>query len=165
MEMVEKIEIEEEDADILRKVFLSENILRNFEFKVIQDSLTLFSSLELFENNKKTQEKNEIFSQNNSKHMVFKNLYIIILIIRNEMNKITEKFIEEQKKFINYYKHKKIIKKEEFEVINKKKESNLTNFDKLEISILVKNLKNLSDHLKTINNSSIINTSFALNNK
>ena len=48
MEMVEKIEIEEEDADILRKVFLSENILRNFEFKVIQDSLTLFSSLELF---------------------------------------------------------------------------------------------------------------------
>ena len=77
MEMVEKIEIEEEDADILRKVFLSENILRNFEFKVIQDSLTLFSSLELFENNKKTQEKNEIFSQNNSKHMVFKNLYII----------------------------------------------------------------------------------------
>jgi hypothetical protein len=80
------------------------------------------------------------------------------------MNKISEKFIEEQKKFINYFKNKKIIKKEELEILNKKKESSLSNFDKLEISILVKNLKNLTDHLKTITNSSLINTAVALNN-
>ena len=81
------------------------------------------------------------------------------------MNKITDKFIEEQKKFINYYKHKKVIKKkEEFEIINKKKDSNLSNFDKMEISILVKNLKNLTDHLKTVHNSALIHTSFSLNN-
>lgn len=78
------------------------------------------------------------------------------------MNKISEKFIEEQKKFINYFKNKKIIKKEEFEILNKKKESSISNFDKLEISILVKNLKNLTDHLKTITNSSLINNSVAL---
>jgi hypothetical protein len=80
------------------------------------------------------------------------------------MNKISEKFIEEQKKFINYFKNKKIIKKEELEILNKKKESSSSNFDKLEISILVKNLKNLTDHLKTITNSSLINTAVALNN-
>ena len=76
MEKVEKIEIEDDDADILRKANLSENILKNFEFKVIQDCLTLFSSLELYENNNQNEEKNEIYSQNNSKHMVFKNLYV-----------------------------------------------------------------------------------------
>ena len=79
------------------------------------------------------------------------------------MSKMTDKFIEEQKKFINFHKQKKLIKSEEFEIINKKKEQSLSNFDKLEISILAKNLKSLSDHLKTINNSAVINTSLALN--
>lgn len=74
MEKVEKIEIEEEDADILKKVNLSDNILKNFEFKVIQDSLTLFSSLELYDNYNSQKENKEVFSQNNDRHLVFKNL-------------------------------------------------------------------------------------------
>jgi hypothetical protein len=80
------------------------------------------------------------------------------------MSKMTDKFIEEQKKFINFHKQKKLLKKpEEFEIVNKKKESSLSNFDKLEISILAKNLKSMTDHLKTINNSAVVNNSFALN--
>jgi len=138
-------------------VILSENLLKSFEFKVIQDGLTIFSNLELYENNNSQEEKKDMYSQNSSKHMVFKNL--------NEMSRITDKFIEEQKKFINFYKHKKVMKKaEDFDIINKKKDSNLNNFDKLEISILTKNLKNLTDHFKTINNTSLIQNSFALNN-
>jgi hypothetical protein len=74
MEKVEKIEIEEEDADILKKVYFSDNILKNFEFKVIQDSLTLFSSLELYDNYNSESENKEMFSQNNNRHLVFKNL-------------------------------------------------------------------------------------------
>jgi hypothetical protein len=74
MEKVEKIEIEEEDADILKKVNFSDNILKNFEFKVIQDSLTLFSSLELYDNYNSERENKEMFSQNNNRHLVFKNL-------------------------------------------------------------------------------------------
>ena len=74
MDKVEKIEIEEEDADIVKKVNMSDNILKNFEFRVIQDSFTLFSNLELYNNYDRFQEKKEIYTQNNSKHMVFKNL-------------------------------------------------------------------------------------------
>ncbi len=74
MEKVEKIEIEEEDADILKKVNFSDNLLKTFEFKVIQDSLTLFSSLELYDNYNSERENKEMFSQNNNRHLVFKNL-------------------------------------------------------------------------------------------
>lgn len=69
------------------------------------------------------------------------------------MNKNSEKFVEEQKKYIEYYKLKKTFgknKENEFNDLLSKKGSELSKMEKIDISIITKNLSSLSDQINTL---------------
>ena len=70
------------------------------------------------------------------------------------MNKISEKYIEEQKKIIKVQKSKTTTsqnkKENTFPIESLNKKTDTSKFDKLEISLLTKNIMNLNEQIKTM---------------
>lgn len=76
------------------------------------------------------------------------------------MNKNCEKFIEEQKKYITYYKVKKTYGKKrerEFLELLSKKGNELASLNKLQISIDSKNILNMNQQIKAMMDQNEIN--------
>ena len=69
------------------------------------------------------------------------------------MNKKSDNFIEEQKKYINYYKTKKSYgkKEAEFQEYVNKKGNELSKIDKIDISLLTNEISELTGRLEVSN--------------
>ena len=81
------------------------------------------------------------------------------------MNKISDTFIEEQKKYVNYYKTKKSYGKKEqefYEFVNKKG-SELSKIEKIDISILSHNISELVEQIKSVTEGINVKNSLSLN--
>ena len=79
------------------------------------------------------------------------------------MNKNSEKFSDEQKKYIEYFKLKKSFgknKENEFKDALNKKGSELNKMEKIDISLISKNISNLSEQITTLLNQSNIKNTF-----
>ena len=147
MEMLDKFDIEEDQKDISKKFFPSEDLLKNLNFSLIEDELSLFSTAVSanLEIENKAEKENSGFYANDCRN----NLTIRI----NEINKKTETFIEEQKKYINYYKVKRQFgktKESEFLELQNKKGSELANLEKIDMSIISKNILNMNERVKSV---------------
>ena len=161
IDTLDKFDIEEDQHDITKKFFPSEDLLRNLNFSLIEDELSFFSSLvsSKFELRDKLEKDNSVFYSNDCKN----NLLIRI----NDVNKKSESFIEEQKKYINYYKIKRQFgktKESEFLELLNKKGSELANLDKIDVSIISKNLLNMNERVKTMIDHMNVKNVFNLDN-
>jgi hypothetical protein len=161
IDSLDKFDIEEDQHDITKKFFPSEDLLRNLNFSLIEDELSFFSSLvsSNFELRDKLEKDNSGFYSNDSKN----NLLIRI----NDVNKKSESFIEEQKKYINYYKIKRQFgktKENEFLELLNKKGSELATLDKIDVSIISKNLLNMNERVKTMIDHMNVKNVFNLDN-
>lgn len=79
------------------------------------------------------------------------------------MNIHSEKFAEEQKKYIEYFKLKKASgknKESEFNEFLSKKGNELSKLEKIDISILSKNLSTISDQINSLLDQSNIKNAF-----
>jgi hypothetical protein len=88
-----------------------------------------------------------------------------MLFFSNVLNKTSEKLIEEQKKYINYYKVKKSYgktKESEFLELLNKKGNDLAKLDKIDISVHSKNIQNLNEQIKTLTDQINIKNCFNL---
>ena len=88
------------------------------------------------------------------------------LIRINELNKLSEKFISEQKKYINYFRIKKQYgktKESEFLELLNKKGNELASLDKLDMPIYSKNIFNMTERIKTITDKMNLKNSFSVN--
>ena len=147
MEMLDKFDIEEDQKDISKKFFPSEDLLKNLNFSLIEDELSLFSTAVSanLKNDNKAEKENSGFYSKDCKN----NLSIRI----NEINKKSETFIEEQKKYTNYYKVKRQFgktKESEFLELQNKKGSELANLEKIDMSIISKNILNMNERVKSV---------------
>jgi hypothetical protein len=73
-----------------------------------------------------------------------------LFIYRNELNNLAESYIEEQKKYINYYKVKKTYGKSrenEFVEFSNKKGNELSKMDKLDMAVLSNNINVLTEQI------------------
>lgn len=81
-------------------------------------------------------------------------IYIYIYnVYSTELNKNCEKFIEEQKMYINFYKMKKNYgKAKDIEFIQQmsKKGNELSKMDKIDINITTKNIKNMQQQINNL---------------
>ncbi len=85
---------------------------------------------------------------------------------RNELNKNSEKFLEEQKKYVEYFKLKKSFgknKENEFKDALNKKGNELSKMEKIDISLISKNISNLSEQITTLLNQSNMKNTFFTN--
>lgn len=83
----------------------------------------------------------------------------------NDLNKQSELFIDEQRKFINYYKIKKTYgkgKEQEFVELLNKKGSDLFKLDRVDISLMTNSLNNMRQQIKTIIDRTNVKDSFNL---
>lgn len=142
MNIVDQLEIEDDQADIAKKFVASSDLLKNLNFTLIEDAYSLFSSLVdvNYENSNKEVQ---------GSYDLKENLYMRI----NTLNKMCDKLIDEQKKYINYYKIKKQFgktKESEFLEMLNKKGNELANLDKIDLSILSKNISNMNERIKSM---------------
>jgi hypothetical protein len=160
MDTLDKLDIEEDQHDITKKFFPSEDLLKNINFSLVEDELSFFSSLVStnLEQNEKLDKSCSLMYSDDCK----KNLLIRI----NEINKKSENFIDEQKKYINYYKVKRQFgktKESEFLELLNKKGSELANLDKIDVSIMSKNILNMNERIKTVIDHMTVKNVFNLN--
>jgi hypothetical protein len=151
MELVDLIDIEEDEPDIFKKFVSSDDILQRINFTISEDVYSLFTSLSETKH-EKTPSNQEGFKRN---------LYMKV----NELNKTCDKYIEEQKKYINYYKVKKTFgktKESEFLEQLSKKGNELAKLEKIDISILSKNIHNLNEKIKTVTEGINVKNTFQL---
>lgn len=79
------------------------------------------------------------------------------------MNINSEKFAEEQRKYLEYFKLKKASgksKESEFNEFLSKKGNELSKLEKIDISILSKNLSTISDQINSLLNQSYAKNAF-----
>jgi hypothetical protein len=81
------------------------------------------------------------------------------------LNKISDTFIEEQKKYMNYYKVKKSYgkKEQEFNEFVNKKGGELNKIDKIDISVLSHNISELVEQIKSVTDGINVKNSLSLN--
>jgi len=162
MDIVDKIGIEEEQKDISSKFIPEDKFFKNLSFTLIEDVYSVFSSVSNDDSFKPLDHKDEERKENSLAYGLKNNLFVRI----NELNKMSEKFIQEQKKYINYYKIKKQYGKtkesEFFELLNKKG-NELANLDKLDMPIYSKNILNMNERIKTITDKMNVKNSFSVN--
>ena len=92
-----------------------------------------------------------------------KYLFFFKFFFRNELNKNSEKFIDEQKKYIDYFKLKKTYgknKENEFKELLHKKGNDLSKLEKIDISVISKNISSLSEQINTLLDQSNIKNTF-----
>lgn len=160
MDTLDKLDIEEDQHDITKKFFPSEDLVRNLNFSLAEDELSFFSSL--VSTDLEQKEKLEKSSSANYSADCNKNLLFRI----NEINKKSENFIDEQKKYINYYKVKRQFgktKESEFLELLNKKGSELANLDKIDVSIMSKNILNMNERVKSVIDHVNVKNVFNLN--
>lgn len=160
MDTLDKLDIEEDQHDITKKFFPSEDLVRNLNFSLVEDELSFFSSL--VSTDLEQKEKLEKSSSANYSADCNKNLLFRI----NEINKKSENFIDEQKKYINYYKVKRQFgktKESEFLELLNKKGSELANLDKIDVSIMSKNILNMNERVKSVIDHVNVKNVFNLN--
>jgi len=148
IEMLDKMDIEEDQMDITKKFFASEDLFKNLNFTLIEDELSLFTS---------AVSSNYDYSENIHEKEIgnlYKNDCYNYLSIRiNELNKTSEGLIDEQKKYINYYKIKRQFgktKESEFLELLNKKGSELANLEKIDMSIMSKNILDMNERVKSV---------------
>jgi hypothetical protein len=163
MEMVDNLGIDEETQDITKKFISSQLLLKNLNFKLIEDSYSVFSAA-ASSNYDYSDNPDDIIrskGENFTAYTQKNNLHTRL----NEINKFSEKFIDEQKKYINYYRVKRQFggtkESEFFELLNKKG-NELANLDKIDLSILSKNIMNMNERIKTVSDHINIKNSFNL---
>lgn len=159
MDIVDKLGIEEQQQDISSKFIPVEKFFKNLHFTLIEDAYSVFSSLANDEAKKSTNEKiKENFLPHENKQDLF--------IRMNELNKLSEKFIGEQKKYVNYFRVKKQYgktKESEFNELLNKKGNELASLDKLDMPIYSKNIFNMTERIKTITDKMNLKNSFRVN--
>ena len=81
------------------------------------------------------------------------------------MNKKSDSFIDEQKKYINYYKIKKSYgkKEAEFQEYVNKKGSELSKIDKIDVSLLTNEISELTNQIRSITDGINVKNSLSLN--
>jgi hypothetical protein len=152
--MAFNLDIEEDTQDISKKSVPSELLLKNLSFTLIEDEHSVFSTVVAFNYGSKESEATVRSKGENN-----------LLTRLNEINKFSEKFIEEQKKYINYYKIKKQYgktKESEFLELLNKKGNELANLDKIDLSILSKNIMNMNERMKSVSDHILIKNSLCL---
>ncbi len=161
MDTVDKLEIEEENQDITKKNIPSEQLLKKLNFSIIEDEHSIFSAVA--ETNCETESKSNLRSK--SENFSIYKQKDNLLSRMNEINKSSEKFIEEQKKYINYYKVKRQFgktKESEFLELLNKKGNELANLDKIDMSILSKNIMNMNERVKSVSDHMTVKNCFNL---
>jgi hypothetical protein len=162
MDIVDKLGIEEQQQNLSTKFITEEKFFKNLIFTLAEDVYSVFSSVANDETITRHDSKNEEVKENFLAYGLKNNLLIRV----NELNKLSEKFIQEQKKYINYYKIKKQYGKtkesEFFELLNKKG-NELANLDKLDMPIYSKNILNMNERIKTITDKMNVKNSFSVN--
>lgn len=162
MDIVDKLGIEEDQQDISTKFIPYDKFFKNLSFNLIEDVYSVFSAVSNDESIKITDDKCEERKDKFLNYGLKNNLFVRI----NELNKLSEKFIQEQKKYINYYKIKKQYGKtkesEFFELLNKKG-NELASLDKLDMPIYSKNIVNMNERIKTITDKFNVKNSFSVN--
>jgi hypothetical protein len=87
------------------------------------------------------------------------------LTFRNDLNILAETYIEEQKKYINYYKIKKTYgknKEMEFFELSNKKGNELFKMDKMDLALLSNNINELSEKILSITDNITVKNSLCL---
>jgi hypothetical protein len=162
MDISDKLGIEEEQQNLSSKFIPEEKFFKNLSFTLSEDVYSVFSSVANDEAITHSDSKNEEVKDNFLAYNLKNNLFIRM----NELNKLSQKFIQEQKKYINYYKIKKQYGKtkesEFFELLNKKG-NELANLDKLDMPIYSKNILNMNERIKTITDKMNVKNSFSVN--
>jgi hypothetical protein len=158
MDTMDELDINNENNDIGKRFVSEKNLLKNLAFSLSDDVYTVFSTL--------SQSNDDQDKESTNLDSLSYKLKTNICVRLNELNKLSGNFIEEQKKYINYYKVKKQYGKtkesEFFELLNKKG-NELASLDKLDISICSKNILSMNERLKTITDRINIKNSFAIN--
>ena len=128
---LDKFDLEEENQKASRS-FSSEEILQNLNFKIIEDEYSVFSSLSYADESKcnmmmQPEKAAQIYmhlEDEKNQNFIHSHIEQDLHTRVNEVNRLSENFIEEQKKYINYFKVKKQFgktKESEFlEMLNKK---------------------------------------------
>jgi hypothetical protein len=155
MEQIDKIEVDENyiiNKDTIEEfykiVFKQLNpttkILEELKFTVLSDINTLFANL-----TKKNYNVDKLVDEIKNLSLEKKGYNYSLNKKINELNKISEKFIDEQKKNINYYKNNKNLN---FNLISKGKgkKGEEEKFDLFEIGIQANNLKNINKKICNI---------------
>ena len=169
MEMVDLCEVEEDSIaisgsngnsedfyqNIYKKFVETKQILQKLKFSIVEDEKKLFRVLAEKETYEEEDQDNEIgkgIQQNPFKYSLNKKI--------SELNKNCEKFIDEQKNYINYYKMKKTYgkaKEREFLEQLTKKGNELSKMDKIDISLTTKNIQNMNEQIKNLMKKNEIN--------
>ncbi len=148
---LDKLDLEE-DIKKQTKSFSSDEILQNLAFTIQENEYSVFSSLAYSENYRSNGVDNYIDLEERKMFNEFKSPIEKKIHTRlTEVNRLSEAFIEEQKKYINYFKVKRQFgktKESEFLEMLNKKGSELANLDKFDITIAAKNINNIKDRIK-----------------
>jgi hypothetical protein len=163
MDMVDNLDIEEDKQDISKKSIPSEQLLKNLSFSLIEDDYAFFTTVA--STNCENESDDSLNLRNKGENFNLYNLKNNLLTRLNEINKISEKFIDEQKKYINYYKVKRQFgktKESEFLELLNKKGNELANLDKIDLSILSKNIINMNERVKAVSDNITIKNTFNL---
>lgn len=159
MSSVDLIDIEEDEQDIFKKFSVSNHLIQNLNFSLSEDVHSIFTNLLDEKETDKDLYPHEYFKSYPEKN----NIHVRI----NELSKTTEKLIEEQQKYIGYYKTRKAAnfgKNNEAEFIEylNKRGNDLAKMDKIDISILSKNILNLNERIKSVTENLNVKNAFNL---
>jgi hypothetical protein len=149
MDMLDKMDIEEEGQDINKKSIPSEELVKNLNFTLIEDQFSVLSTVVSIDEDYSERDLEVVRDRKNYGTSSKSNLMMRV----NEINKKSEVFIEEQKKYINYYKIKRQFgkaKESEFLELLTKKGSELSTLDKIDMALLSKNIINMNERIKTV---------------
>lgn len=164
MDIVDKLDIEEDKQDISKKSIPSEDLLKNLGFAFIENEHSIFSTV-VATNYTNDQPDFENILRGKGENFKTYQMKNNLLTRLNEVNKMSEKFIDEQKKYINYYKIKKQFgktKESEFLELLNKKGNELANLDKIDMSIYSKNIMSMNERVKTAIDKINIKNAFSL---
>jgi hypothetical protein len=169
---LDKFDLEEENQKASRS-FSSDEILQNLNFKIIEDEYSVFSSLSYADQSKccmmtEPQKFEQIYfhlEEEKNPNIINNQIDYNLLTRMNEVNRLSENFIEEQKKYINYFKVKRQFgktKESEFLEMLNKKGNELANLDKIDISLLAKNIITMNSRVKACIDQINLRNSFSV---
>ena len=155
MEQIDQIEINENfviNKDTIEEFYKiafkqlnsTIKIVKELNFTVLSDISTLFANL-----TKKNYNVDKLVNEINNLSLEKRGYNYSLNKKINELNKVSEMFIEEQKKNINYWKNNKNLN---FNLIskNKGKKGDEDKFDLFELGIQANNLKNINEKIYNI---------------
>mmetsp|Transcript_34104 Transcript_34104/g.35402 ORF Transcript_34104/g.35402 Transcript_34104/m.35402 type:complete len:312 (+) Transcript_34104:3-938(+) len=129
--------------DLFNKQYTCD-IFEDAQYSVVQDVHSMLSSINSGVVAEKKNKFDSAFEKNTDKAISSK---------LTELNKLCGKIIEEQGKYLTFYKTKKVMgneKKKELDELTQKKIGDFANFEKMEMGIVIQNMKTELSQLKEL---------------